>query len=228
MTMHIADAPALSTFVFSLQARGQWSPFVRIETSSTFLRADPGAVFGWQVIDVMTLSTWHWTCGSDPTETIGTIADYLSTCEPSATVRNIELDAAVGSTHVDDVEVGPSGTTVVYDMEPPTLKINNVKRREGDGGTVTVRFTVTPSGQNDDAMKVPFATSNGTAKAGHDYVAKSKTVTIGPGEFYVKFRITIIGDTLREGDERFKVELGTAKNAVAADGKGICTIRDDD
>ncbi len=52
-----------------------------------------------------------------------------------------------------------------------------------------------------------FKTSNGTAKSGDDYVAKSGTLTFAPGETTKTITIVVKGDNKKEADETFYLDL---------------------
>ncbi|NZD46981.1 Calx-beta domain-containing protein, partial [Sphaerotilus sulfidivorans] len=94
-------------------------------------------------------------------------------------------------------------------------------------GTNTVTFTVTLSNASNLPVTVAYATANGTALAGSDYVAQNGTLTFAPGQTTATITITILDDAVYEGPESFSVELSSPTNAVILDGSGIATIKDD-
>ena len=53
--------------------------------------------------------------------------------------------------------------------------------------------------------------------APEDYLAASGTLTFNPGELTQQIQISIVDDSLAEGDEDFAVSLGNAVNAVLVD-----------
>ncbi len=110
----------------------------------------------------------------------------------------------------------------------PALSINDVTATEGDSGTKNFTFTVTLSRASSLNVTVDFATSNGTATAGVDYVAKSGTLTIPAGSTSGTITTVVSGDTDVEGDETFFVDLSNAKNATISDNQGKGTIQNDD
>ena len=120
----------------------------------------------------------------------------------------------------------PTPTPVTPD--PPTVSINSIALFEGDA-TTTFTFKVSLSRATDQTVTVDFATADGTAAAGSDYVAKSGTVTIKPQNTEGSIEITVIGDTIKEADETFNVVLSKAVNATLINGTvGTGTIRNDD
>jgi Calx-beta domain/FG-GAP-like repeat len=109
-----------------------------------------------------------------------------------------------------------------------TVSINNVNVTEGNAGTTNAVFAVTLSAASTQIVTVNFATGNGTATAGTDYVATSGTVTFSPGETTKTIVVAINGDTLNETDETFFVNLSNPVNATIANGQGLGTIINDD
>src|SRR5439155_961176 len=77
-------------------------------------------------------------------------------------------------------------------------------------------------------VTVNFATSNGTAIAGSDYVSTNGTVTFVPGTTTQTVTVQILGDLLNEANETFFVNLSNAVNATIADSQGLGTINDND
>jgi probable HAF family extracellular repeat protein len=111
----------------------------------------------------------------------------------------------------------------------PSLAINNVSVTEGSGGTVGATFTVRLSAPSPVPVTVTYATADGTAAAGRDYVAASDTLTFAPGETSKTIVVGVIGDRTDECDETFAVNLSAAANAtLAGSGQGVGTILDDD
>ncbi len=74
-----------------------------------------------------------------------------------------------------------------------------------------------------------FKTSNGTAKSGDDYVAKSGTLTFAPGETTKTITIDVNGDSKKEADETFYLDLsGLSSNGLFTKSRGVGTILNDD
>jgi hypothetical protein len=67
---------------------------------------------------------------------------------------------------------------------------------------------------------LPSKTSTATAKTG--------TLTLTPGQTSKTIAIQVKGDTLREVNENFKVNLSSPVNASIADGLGIGMILNND
>jgi hypothetical protein len=109
----------------------------------------------------------------------------------------------------------------------PTISISNIAPFEGDVNA-NFSFKVTLSRATDKTVTVDFATMDGTAGAGTDYIAKTGTITFSPQTTEKSIEITIVGDTIKELDETFSVELSKPTNASIGTAIGSATIRNDD
>jgi len=75
-------------------------------------------------------------------------------------------------------------------------------------GSAGVQITVVRSGEVNSEASVNYATSDGTAVAGEDYIAVSGTISFAPGETVKGFTVPIINDTVFEnGNETFSIML---------------------
>ena len=111
---------------------------------------------------------------------------------------------------------------------PPALSVADAEVEEGPNAKLA--FVITLSRASSSTVTVEAATSDGTAVAGEDYVAKSKTKTLAPGETSTVFRVKVIDDALDEGSETLTVTLSNPSggNAYVADGTATGTISNDD
>src|SRR6266480_1317176 len=110
------------------------------------------------------------------------------------------------------------------------ISISDVTIAEGNAGTKTATFTVSHAGTA--AFSVDYATANGSATAGSDYVATSNTLNFAAGSGAAQSQtisVTINGDTTVESDETFFVNLSGATNGgTIVDAQGVGTIANDD
>jgi hypothetical protein len=118
--------------------------------------------------------------------------------------------------------------TIVDDEPDPRITIGNRTVVEGTSGTTGARFFVRLSTVAQKPITVRYATADGTAKAGLDYVARSGEILFSPGQSSRKVVVAVKGDTLAERDERFTVRLSDAVGAKIAIASGTGTITDDD
>jgi hypothetical protein len=100
---------------------------------------------------------------------------------------------------------------------------------EGNPGpAATATFSVTLSVASAQTVTVVYATADGTATTGSDYVAVSGTLTFPPGSTTQSIPVIVNGDTQVESNETFFVNLSAAANAAIADAQGKGTINNDD
>src|SRR5262245_47066977 len=122
------------------------------------------------------------------------------------------------------------GVGTILDDEPP-LRISDVTKAEGRRGQTTLfTFTVTLSTAYDQTVTMSFRTVNGTATTGNnDYVAKTGTLTFAPGETTKTITIEVKGDSKKEANETFYLDLfGLSSNALFTRNRGLGTILNDD
>ncbi|HEX2112364.1 MAG TPA: Calx-beta domain-containing protein [Gaiellaceae bacterium] len=109
------------------------------------------------------------------------------------------------------------------------MKINDVRVKEGDSGPTAAVFTVSLSDFAIDEVTALYATAGGTATPSADYVPTAGTLRFAPGQSIKTITVTVVGDTQREPDETFYVNLSDpSPNAVIIDGQGEGVIRNDD
>ncbi|MEM9923203.1 MAG: Calx-beta domain-containing protein [Cyanobacteria bacterium P01_D01_bin.50] len=109
-----------------------------------------------------------------------------------------------------------------------TISISDVSLLEGDSGSQNFGFTVNLSRSSSETVTVDYSTADGTAIAGIDYTATSRTLTFNPGETSKTINVPVIGDTVDESNETFFVNLSNPINASISDSQGTGTIIDDD
>ncbi|HQX08042.1 MAG TPA: Calx-beta domain-containing protein, partial [Zoogloea sp.] len=120
--------------------------------------------------------------------------------------------------------------------DAPT-KAEEVKKAvpEGSSGTTLAYFLLQFTGVRSDPnqiLSVDFATRDGTATAGQDYVAVHGTLKLYPRESQAVIPVEIIGDTTPEPDENFYLDVTNPVGGSFGDGvvqlTGVRTIVSDD
>ena len=153
---------------------------------------------------------------------VPTLNDRLG--EPNETFA-LNLSNALGATIADG-----QGVATIVDDEP-RISISDVTKAEGKRGQTTLfTFTVTLSAAYDQAVTMSYRTVNGTATTSDgDYIAKTGTLTFAPGETTKTITIEVKGDSRREADEYFYLDLyGLSINGLFTKNRGIGTILNDD
>ena len=120
--------------------------------------------------------------------------------------------------------------------EPPVLSVisiadaSAVEADEEDSTLSSVlNFTVSLNEAAEETVTVSYEIESDTAVAGEDYIDTSGTVTFEPGETEQSVGVTVLGDTLPEGDESFLVNLSNPSvNAELGDSQATGTIVDNE
>jgi hypothetical protein len=106
----------------------------------------------------------------------------------------------------------------------PTLSIDDLFVTEGQ----TANFTVTLSGATGAAASVNYATQDGTARAGSDYVSKSGSLSFSGTTTQRPIQVSTSQDSTGENAESFFVNLSNASGATIGRAQGGAVILDDD
>jgi hypothetical protein len=131
-----------------------------------------------------------------------------------------------------DGSVFSNAATVSVTVTPvtplPQIAIDDVSLVEGGSGTVSAVFTVTVTGSWTSTVTVDFATADGSAAAGSDYLAASGPLAFPPGTATRTVNVAVLGDSTPEEDETFFVDLANPVNATLSVARGTATILNDD
>jgi hypothetical protein len=121
-------------------------------------------------------------------------------------VFNVRNGAATASISTGDVQVG-----------------------EGNGGAANYAVvTIKLAAPSSEAVTVAYATADGSALAGQDYIAQRGVLTFAPGVTQQNVYVEIVGDTVVEPDESFTVNLSDASGAPITVPTATVTIINDD
>jgi Ca2+-binding RTX toxin-like protein len=115
-------------------------------------------------------------------------------------------------------------------VSPPAISIAGTTVIEGDSGSQDAVLTVSLSPASTQPVKVDYVTTDGSATAGSDYKSQAGTLTFAAGETTQQIKVPVLGDTLHESDETFKVSLSNPQNASlsATSSEATVTIQDND
>jgi DNA-binding cell septation regulator SpoVG len=135
---------------------------------------------------------------------------------------DLETASNVGDPGVYRFSVRDGAATVALSPTDTTVS-------EGNGTPVRYAIvTVNLAAPSANPVTVNYATANGTAIAGSDYVSQRGTLTFAPGVLQQNIFVEIIGNTVPEAAETFSVLLSGATGAQIADAEAIVTIANDD
>jgi hypothetical protein len=118
--------------------------------------------------------------------------------------------------------------TSVAAQQSPSISVRDAVVVEGNAGTTQATFVVALSGPSSQTVSFSFATANGTAIAGSDYVATSGNASFAPGEVEKPVVVLVNGDTVDEAQETFFLDISNVTNATVSSNRGNGFIVDDD
>ena len=169
--------------------------------------------------------TQNGTVTFSPGQTSRTVSFGISgdtLVEPNETFF-VDLSSPVGASITKS-----RGVVTILNDDSVSININDVSIVEGNSGSKNATLTLTLSAVSAINVTVSYNTTNASATAGSDYIAKSGTVTFTPGVTTQSITVSIIGDTVAEADETFFVDLSSPVGATLADNRGVVTIANDD
>ncbi len=147
---------------------------------------------------------------------------YRSPTTPAGQPGTLIPSDQITVTAVDNV--GGGGAVAVS----PSAFVGDAVTLKGTSGTTQAIFSVSLSFPLVADVTIAYATSDGTAVAGRDYVATSGTVTIKAGQTRATFAVPVIGNTLAGGNVTFNVTLSNPTGGVQLGrATGVGTILND-
>lgn len=155
----------------------------------------------------------------------GGTATFAADKADLAPTHDILLYGGSGAVPNDDVLYVDTSILIA---PAPTLSIGPTSVTEGNAGTTPASFLVTLANSLNQTVTVNYTTEPISATAGTDYEPKSGTLTFAPGESSKTITVNVLGDTLDELPETFRVVLSGATGAAITTDTAIGTIVDDD
>ena len=119
-------------------------------------------------------------------------------------------------------------TSVAVAAQTPSISVHDVQVVEGNAGTTQATFVVALSAPSAQTVSFSYATANGTAIAGSDYVATAGAAAFAPGEVEKPVVVLVNGDTVDETQETFFLDISNVQNATVGQSRGTGFIVDDD
>lgn len=166
----------------------------------------------------------------------GSLAPPISTATGGSATYSVVMGDFNGDGRPDAVAANAGSNSVSVLLNDgnwpstavPSLSISDATVAEGNTGTASATFKLTLSSTSTVDVTVHYSTADGSAIAGSDYQAKAGTATIAAGQTSTTVAVAIIGDTRKESDETFFMNLSGAVGGSITDGQGVGTILNDD
>jgi hypothetical protein len=108
------------------------------------------------------------------------------------------------------------------------LSVGDASIVEGNTGVASAHLPVSLSAPSPQPVSVTWATRDGSAQAGSDYLPAGGTLIFPAGVTSGSVNVSVVGDTAVEPDETLSVELSQPIGVTLAKATGTVTIIDDD
>ncbi len=128
---------------------------------------------------------------------------------------NGAVNAALGAPGVARVNILENDPAPVIQFNPASVS------EDENAGSVLLNVSLT--GATAVTATVNYATGNGTAVTGSDFTPNSGTLTFAPGDVSKTIAVSIVNDSIYEGDEAFGMSL-TAPISATLNGTNPATI----
>ncbi len=133
---------------------------------------------------------------------------------------------------LDSAESEVDGVTRVHELVTPALVVPVTEGDAGlsvadarvQGGSVVLAFTVSMDRTRDAAVRVDYATEDGSAKAGEDYTPVTGTLTIAGGGREGTVEVPVLPALHVTGERTLTLRLSNARGAVIDDASATGTI----
>ena len=140
-------------------------------------------------------------------------------------------DRALTAT-LDSAETEVDGVTRAHELVTPTLVVPVTEGDAGvsvadarvQGGSAVLAFTVSMDRTRDAAVRVDYATEDGSAKAGEDYTPVTGTLTIAAGGREGTVEVPVLPALHVTGERTLTLRLSNARGAVIDDASATGTI----
>ena len=193
-----------AAYVLGVSGDPSGTVVVIIESSDPGVRVSPATVRfdsgNWEVEHDVTVST----------------ADGAS----AATISHV-ID---GDRTTGDVQPAIDSVAVTVGSKP-SLSAADAEATEGEA---TMDFAVALDAPAATRVTVDYATADGSATAGEDYVGKAGTLTFAAGETRKTVLVSLLVDAKDEGDETFTLKFSNPSGVRIEDGEATGTIANDE
>jgi hypothetical protein len=155
--------------------------------------------------------------GGTATITVPIVGDKLNESTETFTVQ---LLSPQGSRLSKGVGVG----TILDNDLVPALYVNDVFLTTTSPEVLAAVFTVALGAPSGQLVTIDFATADGTAVAGIDYIAQAGVLTFAPGVTTLSVAVPVISTGVYSPNEKLSLNLSNPFHAQLGDPQGIATL----
>jgi subtilisin family serine protease len=140
------------------------------------------------------------------------------------------LQATINVTISDAGAAATTNTTgVTTTTNSSGITLTSAPVTEGNSGRTSATFTVALAAASATPVTLSYATANGSAFAGRDYLARSGTLRFAPGETMKTVTVPVLSNTKIDGNRTFDLVLSSGIGSTQKPvGRFGTTIIDDD
>lgn len=109
-----------------------------------------------------------------------------------------------------------------------TASLADLSVVEGNSGPTPVTVTLSLGKAIATPLSFSYSTTAGTATADSDFTAASGTVTVPKGATSIAIPLVVLGDTTKEADETFTLQIASSAGAAISKNTATITILNDD
>lgn len=232
LVLQMADAPDPATvggeLTYTLQVANAGPAPALAATLTNWLPAQVDFISATATVGACSYESGIVTCtlGDLPPATVATVSIVVSPAD-FGVLTNV---AALSSATFDPL-VSNNGAQTETVVDPPggDLQFSSATYDVRED-RAEVWITVTRTNRTYGDLTVDFATSDGTALAGTDYVATNGTLVLPSGVLSASFRVTVLNDSEPEANEIILLSLSnpTGNAELGATATAIVDIWDDD
>ncbi|SEP63509.1 beta strand repeat-containing protein [Nitrosomonas ureae] len=162
-----------------------------------------------------------------PGEMVKTVRVTMSNGSIAEAIENFEFNLSSPSANATIVDASALGTIIDNDAPSgtPVVSINDFTV---DEATKEATFVIALDRPSTSVVSMNYATQNGTALAGSDFVAQSGPLSFSPGQIVKTVKVSLINNAAFEASEAFNLVLSALTNATTLDAIGTAIIFEND
>ncbi len=163
----------------------------------------------------------------NPGEVSKTVSVSITNDAIAEAIENFELNLSSPSANATIADASALGTIIDNDA-PSGTPVVSISDFTVDEATKEATFVIVLDRPSNSVVSMNYATQNGTALAGSDFVATNGSLKFAPGETAKTVKVSLVNNTAFEASESFNLVLSALTNATTLDNVGTAIIFEND